>query len=640
MAQLNESAMLMFDKEDEKINDVCLVVEDRKFWCSKQHLSLHSEYFCSMFNGDFPEANMKEIILNDPENSKDFHLYLLIINGLRPFDEFDDKAVTRVLALSNQWIAKIASGICMDHLLKSEKSTLKDKYILAEAYKLEDYKEQLIASIKTKEDLASIVYNDQISLDQATKDKLFQKSLELLGIPKAPEQAPNPPTASPFRELQRHLDARLEAQQREEIQHYGEQIRRLQAQVNAQQGGDPQLEQRRLEGQRQYARRRLDELNHRNVLQDRRNQPRPGDRRRREAQMRGAESPRRQHRLVMEALQRDMHFENGNNHRMTGNNQSSMLLFDKEDERINDVCLVVEDRKFWCSKQHLSLHSEYFCSMFNGDFPEANMKEIVLNDPDNFKDFHLFLLIINGLRPFDDFDDKAVTRVLALSNLWIAKIASGICMDHLLKSEKSSLKDKYVLADAYKLEDYKEQLIASIKTKEELASIVHNDQISLDQVTKDKLFLKSLELLGISETSEPGPSPPTESHREMQEREEAQQREEARNQIVQRYRNGLAEQIQHYGEQIRRLQAQGNAQQGGDPQLEMRRLESERQYARMRLDELDQPNVLQDRLNQPRPGERRRREAQRRGAEAARQRQRLEMEALQRDMHFENENNQ
>ncbi|EGT45162.1 hypothetical protein CAEBREN_00880 [Caenorhabditis brenneri] len=36
MTQLNQSSMLMFDKEDEKINNICLVVEDRKFWCSKQ----------------------------------------------------------------------------------------------------------------------------------------------------------------------------------------------------------------------------------------------------------------------------------------------------------------------------------------------------------------------------------------------------------------------------------------------------------------------------------------------------------------------------------------------------------------------------------------------------------------------------
>ncbi|CAL2033822.1 unnamed protein product [Caenorhabditis brenneri] len=288
MAQLNQSAMLMFDKEDERINDVCM------------HLSLHSEYFNSMFNGEFPEANKKEINLNDPQTPKDFHLFLLIINGLRPFDEFDDEAVTRVLALSNLWIAKIASGICLDHLLKSEKSTVKDKYVLSDAYKLEDYKEQLIANLKTKEELASIVQNDQIKLDQATKDKLFQKSLELLGIPKAPEQAPNPPT--------RHRN--------QHIRELEEEMRRFDAQRDAQ--------ERELERLRQEAQRRMDELNQqiRNVPQERIRlairrpprqivnhqlggrervrqilQPREGERRRREAPMRGGEPPRQRQRF-------------------------------------------------------------------------------------------------------------------------------------------------------------------------------------------------------------------------------------------------------------------------------------------------------------------------------------------------------
>ncbi|CAL2052524.1 unnamed protein product [Caenorhabditis brenneri] len=137
---------------------------------------------------------------------------------------------------------------------------------------------------------------------------------------------------------------------------------------------------------------------------------------------------------------------------------------------------------------------------------------------------HLFLLIINELRPFDEFDDEAFTRVLALSNLWIAKIASGIYMDHLLKSENSTVKEKYLLAEVYKLEDYESKLIANIKTKEELASIVQNDQIKLDQATKDELFQKRLELLGISN--------------------EAQRKEEARRQN-QRIR-GMEEEMSHF----------------------------------------------------------------------------------------------
>ncbi|CAL2052533.1 unnamed protein product [Caenorhabditis brenneri] len=45
-----------------------------------------------------------------------------------------------------------------------------------------------------------------------------------------------------------------------------------------------------------------------------------------------------------------------------------------------------------------------------------------------------------------DLPGNGVTRVLTLSNRWIAKIASRICTKHLLKSEKSTLKEKFPLA--------------------------------------------------------------------------------------------------------------------------------------------------------------------------------------------------
>ncbi|EGT44462.1 hypothetical protein CAEBREN_06190 [Caenorhabditis brenneri] len=148
--------------------------------------------------------------------------------------------------------------------MKSERSTVKEKYFLADAYKLEEYKAQIIASIKTKEELASIVPSDPMNLDQATKDKLFMKSLELHGIQKAPEPAPNPPTAIPSSSgtprvplpglrVLRHRVMR----EREDAQRRGEdrdqRIRELEAAIRRfEQGGDP-LEERQQERQRQEA---------------------------------------------------------------------------------------------------------------------------------------------------------------------------------------------------------------------------------------------------------------------------------------------------------------------------------------------------------------------------------------------------
>ncbi|CAL2033820.1 unnamed protein product [Caenorhabditis brenneri] len=147
--QLNQGqgSKLMFDVEDEKINNVCLVVQDRKFWCAKQHLSFHSESFYSMFSGNFPAANAKEIILDDPEHANDFHLFLLIIHGYRPLEEYDDATITRVMALSNQWIARLPYQLCLEHLLKSERSQLDEKYAMAQKYKLEEYEKPIKEAI-------------------------------------------------------------------------------------------------------------------------------------------------------------------------------------------------------------------------------------------------------------------------------------------------------------------------------------------------------------------------------------------------------------------------------------------------------------------------------------------------------------
>ncbi|EGT44432.1 hypothetical protein CAEBREN_00531 [Caenorhabditis brenneri] len=153
MAGLYQSSMLMFDKEDERINDVCLMVKDRKFWCSKKTLSFHSESFYSMFSGNFAAANAKEIILNDPEHANDFHLFLLIIHGYRPLEEYDDATITRVMALSNQWIARLPYQLCLEHLLKSGRSQLDEKYAMAQKYKLEEYEKSIKEAIDKRNEL-------------------------------------------------------------------------------------------------------------------------------------------------------------------------------------------------------------------------------------------------------------------------------------------------------------------------------------------------------------------------------------------------------------------------------------------------------------------------------------------------------
>ncbi|CAL2033819.1 unnamed protein product [Caenorhabditis brenneri] len=177
--------------------------------------------------------------------------------------------------------------------------------------------------------------------------------------------------------------------------------------------------------------------------------------------------------------------------------ENNYMMFNIDDEATSDVCLIVGDRKFYCSKRHLSLHSPHFRAMFFGESAEQN-KEIVLNEPSNADDFHLFLLIINGVQPFGDRTEQSFFEVMALSEKWKAMTAYEFCFDYCLKSNKTDIKQKYGFADLFKLDEYKVKLVSNIETKEDLLMlsgvIDHN---TLTETIKDKLLLKSLQLHGI-----------------------------------------------------------------------------------------------------------------------------------------------
>lgn len=174
--------IMMFDEEDEETSDVCLVVQDRKFYCLKKHLARHSIYFRSMFFGKVSVGN-NEITLEDPKKAEDFHLFLMIINGVYPFGDLTDENFFRVMALSKRWKAKVPYDQCFYHCVNSKRSTVEEKYWWAESYGLDELKEKLISNVRTVEQLGDIlIVADPNKVDGTVKDALFSKSLALHGI--------------------------------------------------------------------------------------------------------------------------------------------------------------------------------------------------------------------------------------------------------------------------------------------------------------------------------------------------------------------------------------------------------------------------------------------------------------------------
>uniref|UniRef100_A0A1I7TCL6 BTB domain-containing protein n=1 Tax=Caenorhabditis tropicalis TaxID=1561998 RepID=A0A1I7TCL6_9PELO len=202
-----------------------------------------------------------------------------------------------------------------------------------------------------------------------------------------------------------------------------------------------------------------------------------------------------------------------------GTRNTPTLKFDKEDSAINDICLIVGGQKFYCSKLHLSHHSEYFRTMFNADFKEKTKREIHLRDVEKPKDFQAYLELINGVEWC--INDENIHGLLHMASVWITPIVRSRCIEFLLNSEKKSVKELLELAEKYKMEELMVGAIAEIRDPHELSEAVPEDFSTLNDTTKNELLKKSMELLGVydsnnySENSSPAPQPNHSIHMEI-----------------------------------------------------------------------------------------------------------------------------
>ncbi|EFO92108.1 hypothetical protein CRE_13704 [Caenorhabditis remanei] len=89
-------------------------------------------------------------------------------------------------------------------------------------------------------------------------------------------------------------------------------------------------------------------------------------------------------------------------------------LFAQSDE--TDAILVVEGKKMHVNKTVLSFHSDYFKTLFNGEFKEKSMPEIPIEDV-NFEDFAatLSLLFPSPIKP----TDENVERLLEIADRFL-----------------------------------------------------------------------------------------------------------------------------------------------------------------------------------------------------------------------------
>ncbi|EGT44421.1 hypothetical protein CAEBREN_20321 [Caenorhabditis brenneri] len=184
---------MKFDNPDPALHDVVLVVEGRKFYCSKIPLAKHSPFFYNLFFADGEKRNLTgEYEIKDPSTQKNFCSFLETCYGI---NAITDANVFGVLTLAKLWEAPIVEDRCWDWLVGSKSQmTDKKKFQIALKCDWEKLKLHVLSKAYTPEQLDSIVPHRLEDLDHHTMTMILEKSLKIGGIwPPRPERQASPP---------------------------------------------------------------------------------------------------------------------------------------------------------------------------------------------------------------------------------------------------------------------------------------------------------------------------------------------------------------------------------------------------------------------------------------------------------------
>ncbi|EFP08781.1 hypothetical protein CRE_19767 [Caenorhabditis remanei] len=157
-----------------------------------------------------------------------------------------------------------------------------------------------------------------------------------------------------------------------------------------------------------------------------------------------------------------------------------------------DAILVVEGKKLHVNKAHLSVHSDYFNTLFNGEFKEKSMPEIPIEDVD-FEDFATLLSLVhpNPIKPAAPDCEK----LLEYADRFMLPGVKPYIELVLLRSQ-IHCSSKILIGGRYGLDDLLDNGISSVK----VSNWDYNDVISSDdfkelpEATQLKITLKIIKI--------------------------------------------------------------------------------------------------------------------------------------------------
>ncbi|KAI1693167.1 BTB/POZ domain-containing protein [Ditylenchus destructor] len=138
-----------------------LIVENNRIPVHKEYLAIYSEYFAKLFNGEFAERNMDEIVLEEVG----YNEILELLQVIYPTEQsVTEKNVDVILKMANRFIMPEIVKRCKKLLQNSTEIRAARKLWLAQRYNLPDLQAEFAKNYKTMSDVEELKAEPEFGL--------------------------------------------------------------------------------------------------------------------------------------------------------------------------------------------------------------------------------------------------------------------------------------------------------------------------------------------------------------------------------------------------------------------------------------------------------------------------------------------
>ncbi|PIC48812.1 hypothetical protein B9Z55_007656 [Caenorhabditis nigoni] len=162
-------------------------------------------------------------------------------------------------------------------------------------------------------------------------------------------------------------------------------------------------------------------------------------------------------------------------------------MFEASD--MTDVVLIVEGKKL----NFLSIHSDYFKTLFSANFREGQMKEIEIKEV-SYEDFGL---LCSSFYPNPQFpNDHTVGKLLEMASRFQVPSVIGIVEYHLLNNSRIGYEKMIWMADEYVMPKLLEKCVNQMNSLEKAKQLKKSPEFNkLSDKTSSLLFRHLLEVV-------------------------------------------------------------------------------------------------------------------------------------------------